>query len=235
MGRTTCVDASGPTRALPAKWRPCTTKHKNRTTTVTTENAAAEKSQSIDQFKGMLQDFVCLLLFPTTASRSCPSTLPTQRCFGKKGGTWTKSTKVGSPASRGGHKHPASIREIRCSFSRTSGSRGKCPSSRVRKKMQPFYLLGLHIHGIHPYKISIWIYCVLWLRKTLERIRAHMQHILMQVMILYSINMHPWSGVWGMVVWKLSAWAKASLLQSGPSGRADSGALVLKIMTVRVG
>lgn len=154
MGRTTCVDASGPTRALPAKWRPCTTKHKNRTLTVTTENAAAEKSQSIDQFKGMLQDFVCLLLFPTTASRSCPSTLPTQRCYGKKGGTWTKSTKVGSPASRGGYKHPASIREIRCSFSRTSGSHGKCPSSRVRKKMQPFYLLGLHTHGIHPYKIS---------------------------------------------------------------------------------
>lgn len=174
--------------------------HKNRTTTVTTKNAAAEKSQSIDQFKGMLPDFVCLLLFPTTASRSCPSTLPTQRCFGKKGGT--KSTKVGSPASRGGHKHPASIREIRCSFSRTSGSHGKCPSSRVRKKMQRFYLLRLHTHGIHPYQ---YLLCSLAEKNLGKNPHPHATH----------------------------THAGHDSLQS-TCILGDSGALVLKIITVRV-
>ena len=48
-------------------------------TTITTENAA-EKPKSFDQFKIVQRNAARFcLLFPTSR---CPSTLPTQRCFG---------------------------------------------------------------------------------------------------------------------------------------------------------
>ena len=109
------------------------------------------------------------------------------------------------------------------------------PAQGFAKKCSDFICLGFTLTEYIRIKSALYLLCSLAEKNLGKNPRPHATHTHAGHDSLQSINMHPWSGVWGMVVWKLSAWAKASLLQSGPSGRADSGALVLKIITVRVG